>query len=138
MHQVSLLRLYMLRAVYLIIAVGLGMVVWPGIIHHDKPWELMQGFVNCMLAAFGLLCAVGVRYPLQMLPVLLWELVWKTLWLAIVALPAWRAGPMDQAMMENVFACLLVVMIPIAMPWRYLVDNYLRRPGDRWRDAVDG
>ena len=138
MHQVSLLRLYMLRAVYLIIAVGLGMVVWPGIIHHDKPWELMQGFVNCMLAAFGLLCAVGVRYPLQMLPVLLWELVWKTLWLAIVALPAWRAGPMDQAMMENVFACLLVVMIPIAMPWRYVVDNYLRRPGDRWRDAVDG
>ena len=138
MHQVSLLRLYMLRAVYLIIAVGLGMVVWPGIIHHDKPWELMQGFVNCMLAAFGLLCALGVRYPLQMLPVLLWELVWKTLWLAIVALPAWRAGPMDQAMMENVFACLLVVMIPIAMPWRYVVDNYLRRPGDRWRDAVDG
>jgi hypothetical protein len=128
----------MLRVVYLIIAVGLGMVVWPGIIHHDKPWELMQGFVNCMLAAFGLLCAVGVRYPLQMLPVLLWELVWKTLWLAIVALPAWRAGPMGQAMMENVFACLLVVMIPIAMPWRYVVDNYLRRPGDRWRDAVDG
>lgn len=133
MHQVSLTRLYMLRAVYLIIAVGLGMVVWPGIVHHDKPWELMQGFVNCMLAAFGLLCAVGVRYPLQMLPVLLWELLWKTLWLAIVALPAWRAGHMDQAMMENVFACLLVVMIPIAMPWGYFVDHYVKRPGDRWR-----
>jgi len=138
MHPVSLPRLYMLRAVYLIIAVGLAMVVWPGIIRHDKQWELMQGVVNCMLAAFGLLCAVGVRYPLQMLPVLLWELVWKTLWLAIVALPAWRAGQMDQAMTENVFACLLVVMIPIAMPWRHLVDNYVKRPGDRWRDAVDG
>ena len=138
MHQVSLTRLYMLRAVYLIIAVGLGMVVWPGIVHHEKPWELMQGVVNCMLAAFGLLCAVGVRYPLRMLPVLLWELLWKTLWLAIVALPAWRAGQMDQATMENAFACLLVVMIPIAMPWRYVFDNYLKRPGDRWRDAVDG
>lgn len=117
MHPVSLPRLYMLRAVYLIIAAGLAMIVWPGIIHHDKPWELMQGVVNCMLAAFGLLCAVGVRYPLQMLPMLLWELVWKVLWLGIVALPAWRAGQMDQATMENASACLLVVMIPIAMPW---------------------
>nr|WP_315398474.1 hypothetical protein [uncultured Duganella sp.] len=133
MYPVSLLRLYLLRAVYLIIAAGLGLVVWPGIFHHDRPWELMQGVVNCMLAAFSLLCAVGVRYPLQMLPVLLWELVWKALWLGIVALPAWRAGQMDQPMMENAAACLLVVMIPIAMPWGYFVEHYLRRPGDRWR-----
>lgn len=135
MYPVSLLRLYLLRAVYLIIAAGLGLVVWPGIVHHDRPWELMQGVVNCMLAAFSLLCAVGVRYPLQMLPVLLWELVWKALWLGIVALPAWRAGQMDQPMMENAAACLLVVMIPIAMPWGYFVEHYLRRPGDRWRGA---
>jgi hypothetical protein len=41
-------------------------------------------------------------------------------------------------MMENVFACLLVVMIPVVMPWRYLVDNYLKRPGDRWRGPAEG
>jgi hypothetical protein len=133
MQQVSLPRLYLLRAVYVLIAAGLGVVIWPGIIHHEKPWELMQGFVNCMLAAFALLCAVGVRYPLQMLPVLLWELVWKTLWLVVVALPLWRADQLDQTMMENVFACLLVVMVPLAMPWGYFVDHYLKRPGDRWR-----
>jgi hypothetical protein len=132
MSQVSLFRLYLLRAVYLIIALGLALVVWPGVIHHDKPWDLMQGFVNCMLASFGLLCALGIRYPLQMLPVLLWELIWKTLWLLVVALPAWQAGPLDQAMIENLFAVGLVVMIPIAMPWGYLFNNYLKRPGDRW------
>lgn len=132
MHQVSLFRLYLLRAMYLLMAIGLGVVVWPGMIRHDQPWELMQGFVNCMLAAFGLLCAVGVRYPLQMLPVLLWELFWKLLWLIGVALPAMRAGPLSQAMMDNLFAVGLVVLIPIAMPWRYLIDHYLKRPGDRW------
>ena len=68
---------------------------------------------------------------------LLWELIWKTLWLSIVALPAWRAGQMDQNMVENVFACLLVVVIPIVMPWGYLVENYWKRPGDRWRGAAD-
>jgi hypothetical protein len=118
--------------VYLIIAVGLGLVIWPGVIHHDKPWGLMQGFVNCMLAAFGLLCALGVRYPLQMLPVLLWELTWKTIWLIAVALPAWLAGPLDAAMMENLFAVGVVVIIPIAMPWGYVVNKYLKQPSDRW------
>jgi hypothetical protein len=122
----------MLRTVYLIIAVGLGLVIWPGVIHHDKPWGLMQGFVNCMLAAFGLLCALGVRYPLQMLPVLLWELTWKTIWLIVVALPAWLAGPLDAAMMENLFAVGVVVIIPIAMPWGYVVNKYLKQPSDRW------
>ena len=136
MHQVSLLRLYLLRAVYLLIAVGLGIFIWPGVIHHDRPWDLMQGFVNCMLAAFGLLCAVGVRYPLQMLPVLLWELLWKTLWLIVVALPAIQSGPLSQAMMENLFAVGLVVLIPIVMPWRFLIDNYLKRPADRWSAAA--
>jgi hypothetical protein len=132
MQTVSLTRLYMLRIVYLIIAVGLGLVIWPGVIHHEQPWSMAQGFVNCMLAAFGLLCALGIRYPLQMLPVLLWELTWKSLWLIVVALPAWQAGPLDQAMLENLFAVGIVVIIPIAMPWAYLIDKYLKQPGDRW------
>jgi hypothetical protein len=126
----------MLRIVYLIIAVGLGLVIWPGVIHHEQPWSVAQGFVNCMLAAFGLLCALGIRYPLQMLPVLLWELTWKTIWLLVVALPAWRAGPLDQAMLENLFAVGIVVIIPIAMPWAYLVEKYLKQPGDRWSRSV--
>ena len=132
MHAVSLTRLYLLRTVYLIIAVGLGLVIWPGMTHHEQPWSMMQGFVNCMLAAFGLLCALGIRYPLQMLPVLLWELTWKTLWLIVVALPAWRAGPLDQAMLENLFAVGVVVIIPIAMPWGHVIKTYLKQPGDRW------
>ena len=136
MQAVSLTRLYLLRAVYLIIAVGLGLVVWPGVIHHDQPWGTMQGFVNCMLAAFGLLCALGIRYPLQMLPVLLWDLTWKTLWLLVVALPAWRAGPLDQAMMENLLAVGMVVIIPLAMPWGHVVNQYLKQPGDRWRRSA--
>lgn len=131
MHPVSPFRLNLLRAVYLLIAVGLGIVVWPGIFRQEHPWELMEGFVNCMLAAFGLLCALGVRYPLRMLPVLLWELVWKTLWLLVVALPALRAGPLSPAMAENLFAVGLVVLIPLAMPWRYLADTYFRRPAER-------
>src|SRR5476649_769550 len=139
MNEVSLVRLYMLRAVYLIIAVGLGMLVWPGVIHHDKPWSLWPGVVNCMLAAFGALCALGVRYPLQMLPVLLWELTWKTIWLLVVAMPLWLAGQMDQPTWEIASAVLLVVAFPFVIPWSYVYANYVRKSGDRWqRAAISG
>jgi hypothetical protein len=132
MNEVSMFRLYLLRAVYLIIGMGLAIQMWPRVIHHDKPWELMHGVVICMLAALGALALLGLRYPLRMLPVLLWEMLWKSIWLLAVALPAWTSGHMDQATWETTFACLMAVIVPIAMPWRYVFANYVLRPGDPW------
>lgn len=133
MNEVSSFRLYLLRALYLLVVVGLGVVVWPGVIHQEKPWQLMEGVVACMLAAFSALSVLGLRYPLQMLPLLLWELLWKTIWLLVVALPLWRAGQMDETVWPTTSACLLGVIIPFIIPWRYVFDRYVRRRGDRWR-----
>ena len=101
MNEVSVFRLYVLRAMYLFIVVGLGVYLWPGVLNPRKHWELMEGMASCMLAAFSLLCILGLRFPLQMLPVLLWEVVWKTLWLMLVPLPQWMGRPcrrFDQAL----------------------------------------
>ena len=136
MHDVPLYRLYLLRAVYLLISVGLLFVVWPGVLRHDRPWDLMEGVVQCMLAAFSLLTLLGLRYPLQMLPVLLWELLWKTLWLAVVAYPQWAAGRIDEATLANAFACMVAIVIPLAMPWGYVWRHYVLRGGDRWRNGA--
>ena len=87
MTDVPLWRLYLLRTTYLIVATGLGVEVWPGIVHHVRPWQLMQGVVSCVLGAVGLLAVLGLRYPLQMIPLLLFELAWKSIWLGVVALP---------------------------------------------------
>jgi hypothetical protein len=132
MTDVSLSRLYLLRAMYLFIVVGFGAFIWPGILHHQGPWELMQGVVNCMLIAFWSLALVGLRYPLQLLPVLMWEFVWKLVWMLTVALPAWLGGGMDEGMQANAFACAFALLIPFVMPWRYLFAHYVRKPGDRW------
>jgi hypothetical protein len=132
--HVSLLRLYALRATYLLIAVGLGIDIWPAIIHHAKPWELMYGVVQCVLAAVSLLALVGLRYPLQMLPLLFFEMVWKSIWLVVVALPLWFANqPMDARTSETVLACLMGVIFPVVIPWRYVVANFVMRRGERWR-----
>jgi hypothetical protein len=131
--QVSLLRLYPLRAVYLLIAVAMGGQIWPLIFNH-KPWELMHGVADCMLAAITALALLGVRYPLKMLPLLLVEMTWKSVWLLAVALPIWRSGQaFDADTAETVKACLMGVIFPIVIPWRYVFDHYVRAPGDRWR-----
>jgi hypothetical protein len=133
MNDVSLFRLHLLRALYLLIVVGLGVLIWPGVIHHTKPWGLMFGVVQCMLAAFSALCLLGLRYPLQMLPLLLWELLWKTIWLLIVALPAWMSGQMDAATWGTTTDCLVAVIMPFIIPWRYVWANYVAKSAERWR-----
>jgi hypothetical protein len=135
MNDVSLFRLYVLRALYLFIVVGLGVYLWPEVLDPGRHWGLMQGQASCMLAAFSLACALGLRYPLQMLPVLLWEVTWKTLWLAIVALPAWRAGHLDEPMKATIFAVSMVVLVYLAIPWRYVFTHYVKARGARWRPA---
>ncbi len=133
MREVSLVRLYGLRAIYLLIGAGLAATVWPGLLHGSRHWELMEGVVQCMLAAFSLLCLLGLRYPLQLLPVLLWETAWKTLWLLLVPFPHWRTGHVDPALMPNVFATGMVVLVYLAVPWGYVWKHYVRAAADRWR-----
>ena len=90
-RPVSLPRLYFLRLGYLVIAVGIALTKWPLLVNHPQPWPLFEGVVTSMLVALSLLWFLGVRYPLKMLPVLLFELGWKLIWTATVVLPLWRA-----------------------------------------------
>jgi hypothetical protein len=133
--EVSLPRLYFLRLGYLVIAVGLAVRKWPLIMNHERPWPLMDGVETSMLVALSLLWFLGIRYPLQMLPALLFELAWKLIWTTIVVLPLWTSGQLDPATLSVFYACLVVV-IPIAViPWRYVFAHYVTKPGDSWRKS---
>lgn len=133
MTEVSLLRLNLLRAAYAFVAVGIALVVWPSLLSHRSDWPLMNGVVAGMMAGVSVLAALGLRYPLQMLPVLLFELIWKTIWLTAVALPLWLGGRMDPRTMQSVIECLLAVVLIPVIPWGYVVRTYVKQPGARWR-----
>jgi hypothetical protein len=130
---VSLRRLYVLRAGYLLFGVGLALKEWPLFFQRDTPWPLMTGVVTCILTAMSLLFLLGVRYPLAMVPILLFESAWKLIWFAAVALPLWRSGQIDAATQEIVIECSLVVLVLAVIPWRYVVAQYVLKRGDRWR-----
>src|SRR4051794_1934914 len=97
---VSLPRLYFLRLGYLVIAVGILLTKWPLLANHPDPWPLFEGVETSMLVALSLLWFLGLRYPLQMLPVLLFEVAWKLIWVAVVVVPLRRADRLDPATLQ--------------------------------------
>lgn len=134
MSEVSTLRLYLLRAMYLLIAAGLGIFIWPGILMPGDNVSHMGSVVRSMLGALALVALLGLRYPIKMLPMLLFEFIWKVIWVVAFALAPWFNGELDAAGHQTLFDCLLgIVLVPIVVPWGYVYRHYVKAPGDRWR-----
>jgi hypothetical protein len=125
-------RLNLLRAGYALLGIGLVVVEWPKLVDLDAQ-PLKDGAVTCMLVAMSALGLLGLRYPLRMLPILLFESLWKLLWLGVVALPLWTGDRMDAATREVAVACCWVVLILAVVPWRFVVTRYVTGRGDRLR-----
>lgn len=132
--QVSMLRLYLMRSLYLLTFVGLGIDVWPELINPGKSWDPMYGVAFSFWAAYSALMGLGVRYPLAMLPLLILQLFYKSVWLIAVALPLWSAGQFGAVAsgLTKVFATAAVLDL-IVIPWPYVMAHYVRSSGDRWR-----
>jgi hypothetical protein len=131
--KVSLFRLYTLRVAYLVMAAGLGVYIWPAVIHHTNEFAVTRGIQFALLAGLGATAALGLRYPVQMLPVLLFELTWKALYLVAFALPLWSAHQINAAVAEDIQAVLMAVIFLPLIPWRYVLANYVLKHGDRWK-----
>ena len=137
MQELSTFRLYLLRATYLLILVGLGIQIWPGLLHPPKDLALMRGVVRSLLGAVSLLAALGIRYPIKLLPLLFFELVWKSIWVLVFGLPLWSGHQLDADSQETLKACLMgVVLMPIVIPWPYVLAHYVKARGDRWSSTT--
>jgi hypothetical protein len=134
MDGVSLVRLYLLRATYLFIVVGLGLLIWPSLINPPEHTEHMRGVVRAMLAGVSLLALLGLRYPLRMLPVLFFELVWKSIWVLAIGLPLWSAGALEGGTRQTWYDCLVTLpLFLLVIPWDYVLAHYVKAPGAPWR-----
>ena len=134
MDELSTTRLNVLRATYLVIALAMGAQIWPLILNHPANVEHMRGVTRAFLGALTLLSLLGARYPVKMLPLMLFELAWKTIWVAAFGVPLWLTHQLDSATAETMQACLMgVVLVPLVLPWGYVIRHYFREPGDRWR-----
>ena len=134
-NTVSPLRLNILRCGYLLLVAGLGTVIWPSILDLSTHWSLSRGIVVCMLGALSALSLLGLRQPLRMLPLLFFEITWKTLWLLRVAAPLWSAGRLDADTIETAFECATSIVFPLLIPWGFVWNAYVRAPAEPWKGS---
>ena len=129
--EVSLARLYVLRATYLLLVVGLGAMILPALLAHQTT---ARGVIPSLLGAVWVLAFVGLRYPLQMLPLLMFEFVWKAMWLIDFGFPQWSSGHMPPTFAEDFPNITMgVILMPLVIPWDYVYRHYVKQQPNRWR-----
>jgi len=132
--EVSMLRLYVLRAMYAFMAIGLAIFKLPAIFNPPANLSTMGSVVLSVLAGLALLAVLGIRHPIKMLPLLFFEFLWKAVWVLAFALPQWSAGHLAPDAQDVLINNLVgIVLIPLVMPWGYVFNHYLKAPGDPWR-----
>ena len=131
MNELPLWRLHALRAIYLVLVVGLGATIVPDLVSHGLA---DRGVIASLLGAIWLLAFLGLRYPLRMLPLLLFEFGWKALWMIAYGLPQWAAGQHPPTFSNDFFSIAFgVVLVPLVLPWGYIWRHYVKAPSERWR-----
>ena len=97
----------------------------------STPDPYLLGIIGAIYAAFGIVAAIGLRAPVRFAPILVMQLVYKTLWLGLVLLPRLVRGPVSLLgwIFTLIFASYVVLDI-LALPFRVLLRPRTRRPAD--------
>lgn len=134
MEEVGIVRIYLLRGMYFLIALGLGLSVIPHVFTASGSPVDPHSVINSILIGFFIMALLGIRYPLKMLPILFLEFIWKLFWLLVFALPMYLNHELDQYARDVAFACVMgVVLTPLVIPWRYVIKHYFVAKGSAWR-----
>src|SRR5690625_4504274 len=134
MEEVGVVRLYLLRAMYFLIAFGLGFSVIPHVVATSGNPVDPHTVINSILMGFSLMALLGIRYPLKMLPILLLVFFWKSFWLLVFALLIYLNHELAHYARYVVFSFGIdVVLTLLVIPCRYVINHYVLAKGDAWR-----
>ncbi len=129
-QEVSLARLYAICALALLAIYGLFPVIQA--IVNSTPSE--RGVQKAMIGTLWVLAFFVLRYPLKFLPVLLFEMVWKLVWLLAYGLPQWRSASGPTTLAADLWSIgAFPLVCALVIPWGYVWRHYVRQPAERWR-----
>lgn len=121
------INIYLLRLFFFLIAVFVGSEAWLTLINHQGAWNHTVALTWCVFAAYSTLSIIGLFRPLRMLPIMLFVLIYKSLWLIVVAVPLWRSGTMTGNPAEEMAGVFMwVPVLFLVIPWRYVWQTYVR------------
>jgi hypothetical protein len=107
---------------------GLAMLLFPGTIQSTLRYPPQDPAVFALygsaLLASGLAAIPALRWPLKFLPLLFIQLIYKPVWLAVIAIPLFVRGefPLYVVFISAVFVTYIIGNL-IAVPFSYLFSN---------------
>lgn len=132
------INIFALRLFYLLMATLLAKDAWTYILAHKEPWKSYEATAWCVWASVGVLAASGVFYPLRMLPIILFDILYKSLWLVLVALPLLRAGTLEGSNAEGTtWVYAPIILLALVTPWGYVFRTYVYDFGKAGRRASE-
>lgn len=120
------LNIALLRLFYFLMAAFVATDAWRTLLTHEGPWDPVRAVAICVWAAYPTLAVLGLLHPLRMIPLLLFTVMYKAVWLAFVALPLWRAGQLWGTPAGEIAASFAALpILALAIPWGYVLRTYV-------------
>jgi hypothetical protein len=120
------INIYLLRLLYTLMFLFLSYDSWTHIIRHTGPWDPANSAAWFMWGSCAFIAVIGIRRPLKMLPIVLFEIIYKTAWLIVIAYPLYQRNELTGTPAETMADNFMLVILPIvAMPWRYFFRTYI-------------
>ena len=87
----------------------------------------MRAVGYSLWGTFAVLSIIGLLHPVKMLPIILLNITYKIIWLAIVAYPLWSSGELEgsgaEGLTKSNFTGFMIDLVFI--PWVYVFKNFL-------------
>ena len=123
------INIYALRVFYFLMAAFVATDAWRTLITHEGPWDHMRAVTFCVWATYPTLAILGLLHPLKMLPIMLFTVGYKTLFLIFVSYPLWKANALAGSPAEQMtYVFLWTPLLMLAVPWKYAYEAYLKWP----------
>ena len=120
------INVYLLRLLFLLVVVFVASDSWSAILKHQGQWDHVKAAAVCMWAAYSVLSIFGLINPLKWLPIVMFEIFYKIIWLVIVAYPLWSTNQLVGSPAEEMTHAFVWVILPIvAMPWAYAFRTFV-------------
>jgi hypothetical protein len=119
------INIFLLRIIYFLMCALMARTAWSSILTHQGAWDPYRAMADCVWAAYGTLSLLGLLHPLRMLPVVLFMIFYKSLWLAVVAYPLWHAGTLAGSSAEELtYIFLAAPVFALCVPWGYVARHF--------------
>ena len=130
---VPLWKTWGLRIIFSAMVFVLGFKQLNYILEGASEWSNWRGLGHSMLFTLAVLAIGGVFRPLAFLPLMIYEIAWKAVWLLVVALPPFLAGEPIPSIVSVKGSLIGICLIMIVIPWKYVWWRYVSQPLEPWR-----